>query len=121
MLKKQSIHANCENLNSEKFELLRQERENIEWACRKCLFKALPFFNCPKKELNSLNYESKRNESGVNLNLSYLNKLFSNPDSAKSGLYHKQFEDIIIDGSINFADNNCILSENVHNLTNEIS
>ena len=71
--------------------------------------------------LSSLSYECKRNESGVNLNPSYLIKLFSNPDSAKSGLYHKQFEDNIIDESINFAENNYILSENVYNLTKEMS
>ena len=50
------IHANCENLNSEKFELLCQESEDREWACKKCLFKALPFSNCPKKVLNSIAY-----------------------------------------------------------------
>ena len=55
------------------------------------------------------------------MNPSYLNKLFSNPDSAKSGLYNKQFQDNIIDEPINFADNNYILSENVHNLTKEMS
>ena len=115
------IHANCENLNSEEFELLRQQSEDIEWACKKCVFKALPFFNCPKKVLNSLSCESKRNESGVNLNPSYLNKLFTNPDSAKSDLDHKQFENNIIDEPINFAENNYILSENVHNLTKEMS
>ena len=70
--------------------------------------------------LNSLNCESKRNESGVNLNPSHLNKLFLNPDRAKSGLYHKQFENNIIDEPINFAENNYILSENVHNLTKEM-
>ena len=43
------IHANCENLNSEKFELLCQESEDIEWAYKKCLFKALPFFIALKK------------------------------------------------------------------------
>ena len=106
---------------NENFELLCQESEDIEWACKKCLFKALLFFNCPKKVLNSLSYKSKRNGSGVNLNPSYLNKLFSNPDSAKSGLFHKQFQDNIIDEPIKFADNNYILSENVHNLTKEMS
>ena len=55
------------------------------------------------------------------MNPSYLNKLFSNPVNAKSGLYYKQFEDNIIDELINFADNNYNLSEIVHNLTKEKS
>ena len=77
------LHANCENLINEEFEVLCNVNNFTSWYCTQCSLRALPFQKCSKKVFILLFANDAKNKHKNFLERNLLNKLFFNNENTK--------------------------------------